>query len=100
MIMEQMNVPEESKVIMDFERREIPRNARELQPLVFKEGDSYCCVLGADPERGIMGCGNTPIESVQDWDDQLVRYLHLAGSDDELALYIRDVLNADKKDVW
>jgi hypothetical protein len=76
--------------------------ASALQPVVFKEGDSYCCLLGPDPEIGVMGCGDTALEAVKDWDDHLADHLSKAGEQDEVVRHVREVLsnmNASKQAV-
>ncbi|MCW3109949.1 MAG: hypothetical protein JWQ09_4455 [Segetibacter sp.] len=69
--MEQLNVPEEMKVAIDYENEELPETVKTLRPLVFKEGDGFCCLLGPDPQAGVFGCGQTPREALDDWDKHL-----------------------------
>ena len=51
----------------DFDQPGIPLIAKTLTPAVFRDGDSYCCVLGPDPVEGVVGCGGSPLEAVEDW---------------------------------
>lgn len=63
-----------------------------LLPTVFKDGDSYCCILGSDPKVGVFGCGNTPEEAVKNWDDALKDHLSTAGKNDEVVQYVNEIL--------
>ncbi len=49
-IMKQLNVPAEMKVDVDYSDKQIPESAKIFTPLVFKDGDSFCVVLGPDPQ--------------------------------------------------
>ncbi len=91
--MEQMKIPQEMKVDIDFERPGIPYTAEVLQPVLFKDTNRYCCILGPDPQAGIFGCGQTPEEALQDWDKQLTQRIEQARPDDKLLLFVNDFLN-------
>jgi hypothetical protein len=96
--MQQMQVPEEMKVNMDFQDESLPQSVKELRPLVWKDGDSFCCVLGSDPQLGIFGCGDTPTEALKDWDNHFQEWKDQPHDDKELELYIMETLNAKGKD--
>lgn len=66
--------------------------AAALKPVVFHEGNAYCCILGPDPVEGVFGCGDTPAEAVADWDETLQLRLKEAGADDPLVTYVKQVL--------
>lgn len=67
--MEQMNIP--SELIVDFDYRHADKIIQVLKPVIWKDGDSYCCLLGPDPSIGIFGCGDTPEDATEDWQDSL-----------------------------
>jgi hypothetical protein len=49
----------------------VPELARELKPTVYAdtpEKDTFCCILGEDPQSGTFGCGATPLEAMKDWE--------------------------------
>lgn len=69
--MKQLDVPSEMKINMDFADNKVPESARTFQPVLFKDGDSYCCVLGPNQQEGVYGCGETPIAALKDWDKVL-----------------------------
>ena len=95
-----MNVDDSMKVNVDFTAAELPSSAKRLQPLVWKEGDSFCCVLGPDPVEGVFGCGDTPELALSDWDGHLAQHLATSTDDNEVTQYVKDVLKADDTEVW
>ena len=98
--MRQMNVNEDLKVEIDFTTWEIPSPATILQPLVFREGNSYHCLLGPNLEEGVLGEGDTPYSAIQNWEINLKQRISSGNSDDEVGQYIKDSLNITKDDVW
>lgn len=98
--MEQMNVDEAMKVTVDFEQEDLPQDARELQPLVFKEGAYYYCILGPNPTEGILGRGDSPKSAIAAWSAQLQERIKMKDEDDEVANFVRDTLNTSNEDVW
>lgn len=98
--MEQMNIEESMKVDIDFSEEVLPKSARTLQPLVWKDGESYCCVLGPDPSVGVFGCGDTALLAIVDWDVHLTNRLAEPKENDEVVEYVRDVYKADNTEVW
>jgi hypothetical protein len=99
-VMEQMNVSEEKKVSFDFSRFRLPRYVGEFQPLLFKEGDSYCAILGPDLQYGIFGRGSTPEAALADWNDNLLNSLRHPDLDNPVMQFVIDTINTKKKDVW
>jgi hypothetical protein len=98
--MEQMNVDESMKVDIDFSNPELPPSVKKLEPLVFKEGGMYCCLLGPDPQEGVFGCGETPKLALADWDEHLAIHLATTTEENEVTAYVKDVLKADDTEVW
>ena len=47
MLMKQMIVDPESKANIDFTKPETERTLKILQPVVYKDGDAFCCILRA-----------------------------------------------------
>jgi hypothetical protein len=97
--MEQMKVPEEMVVHIDSSDLNIPGSVNALQPVVFHDGNSYCCLLGPDPQAGIFGCGSTVIDALQDWDNHLKERLSSSDENDEVAQYVNDTMNASKNKI-
>lgn len=98
--MEQMNINPEIKIDIDFRNENLPESARQLEPVVFKEAGSFCCLLGPAPETGILGRGNTPEEAVIDWDMQVQKLIQNRPENDPVAQYVIDTLGTKKGDVW
>jgi hypothetical protein len=96
----QASIPEEMQVKMDFETGNFSRTVRVLNPTVYKDGESFCCLLGPDPHQGIIGSGHTPAEAIKDWEKQVQERLAAPSENDEVAQYAKDSLAASKKDVW
>jgi len=42
-----------------------------LKPVIFQEGNPFCCLLGTDPQAGVFGCGDSLKEAIADWDQHL-----------------------------
>lgn len=98
--MEQMNVEESLKITIDYTEDVLPKSARKLQPLVWKDGDLYNCLLGPDLNVGIFGTGETALLAIVDWDTHLTARLAEAKEDDEVIQYVKDVYKADNTEVW
>lgn len=72
--------------------------AKALHPVVFREGDSFCALLGPDPQAGVFGCGSTPKQALSDWDEHLKEYLATANDEDEIVQHVKSVLAKPKED--
>lgn len=92
--MEQLNVPDEMKIPVDFDDKNLPPSVKMFRPLVFRDGDSVGVVLGPDPKEGVFGCGPTAEEALKEWDDHLKIRMGDHQEDDEVARYIMDTLKA------
>jgi hypothetical protein len=98
--MEQMNVPEPMKVNVDYTHTDLPPSVRTFRPLLFRNGQQYCCILGPDVGKGIFGCGDTPQEAFIDWDRSYQLRAKSQMEGDEMARYIKDTLKASVNKVW
>jgi len=98
--MKQMNVEEEKKVPIDFGIDGLPKSIKVFEPLLFREGDEYCCILGPSLEEGIYGRGATEKEAFIDWDQNLKERIKSKDPNDSVAQYVIDTLNTSVKDVW
>jgi hypothetical protein len=72
-------------VSVDFNQDWVPAKAKKLKPQVFKDGDSYCCLFGPDPEVGIYGCGDTPENAILDWEKDLEKRMERLTEGDDAA---------------
>ena len=98
--MEQMIIDESARVDIDFTAADVDRTLKTLQPVVFREGETFACHLGPDMESGVVGRGDTPDAAIADWKAALKQRVQQAGEDDELAIFVKDSLNFSKNDVW
>ena len=96
----QLDVPNDLKVDIDFSDNTLPKSAKMFMPLVFKDGDSYCCILGPNSEEGVFGCGKTPADALKEWDKNLEKKKGINDPDDEVAFYINETLTRNKDQVW
>ena len=55
-------------VEVNYDSPELPEGVRKLHPVLYKDGGSFCCLLGPDPTEGIFGCGATQEEAIADWE--------------------------------
>ena len=98
--MQQLNVPEENKLPIDYEDESLPPSVRRFRPLLYQDGEMICAVLGPDPQTGISGCGASIEEALKEWDIQLQDRIKYHKGEDELAQYIIDTMKASVKKVW
>src|ERR1700712_3708672 len=96
--MKQMQVPESMIVLVDFEDKNIPAAAREFKPVMYHDGESYCCLLGEDPQVGIFGCGSTREQALEDWDKPFNERISNNPPGDELVGEISDLRSHAKND--
>jgi hypothetical protein len=97
--MKQMEVPAEMKVKINYEDENLPRAVKTLKPVVFEDGDSFCCLLGPDPQEGVFGCGATKEEALTDWETNMRKRIIYHAPDDEVAQFIEDKLNTSVKNI-
>ncbi len=97
--MKQLNVSDEMRIDIDFTDGSVPDSAQTFQPLLFKDRDMYCCVLGPDLQQGVVGRGKTPIEALKEWDKELKKRMKVIDKDDEVSLFIQRVINPSDESV-
>lgn len=97
--MKQLNVPDEMKVYIDYADNHVPASVKKIQPLLFKDGDAYCCVLGPDPQKEVFGCGKTPIAALKDWDKSLRQRMKTSDKNDEVTAFINRITNPSNDDL-
>jgi len=66
--MEQMNTKGLDVVHIDYEATDTPESVQQTHPVVYVSGDSFCCLLGPDPNTGIYGCGKTVQQALMEFD--------------------------------
>jgi hypothetical protein len=98
--MKQMDIPGNRVVEINYENADLSRPVKELRPVVWVDEQGYSCILGPDPQEGIIGTGSSVEAALADWEQQLKERVRTAGSADELAQYVIDTLRISKADVW
>jgi hypothetical protein len=98
--MEQMRIPEEMLVHFNYEAKDVPQTVRELRPVIFQDGNDFCCVLGPDMKKGIFACGLSPQEALKNWQRNLDQRIKNHSDNDEVANYVVDALKASNKKIW
>jgi hypothetical protein len=83
--MKHMDWPEDEREKINFSDPNLPQAVRILRPLVFKDGENFCVVLGPNPQEGVFGCGKTANEALHDWNNNLNERLGQDDDSDELA---------------
>ena len=92
--MVQMSLEGLEKVNIDFSDPILPESVKITRPLLFRVGNLFCCVLGPDPKRGILGCGNTEASALKDFDFHLQELRKNYAADDEVALFVESAYAA------
>lgn len=98
--MKQMSVDESLIVHIDYEDPALSSAVRQFKPVLYKEDELFCCILGPDREQGIYACGSTEDGAIRNWEDAFRERVKSKNDDDEIVLYIKDTLTTLKKDVW
>jgi hypothetical protein len=96
----QMTIDPELIVNFDFTKPEVNRTLKNLQPVVYKDGDQYNCLLGPNLEQGILGTGATAEAAILQWEADLQKRIQNPDEDDEVAEFVIDSLRMTKDDVW
>lgn len=97
--MEQMTMPQDAVIDYNYEAEGVAEPVKEFRPLIFKDGNAYCVVLGPDPQAGVFGCGASVDDALHDW-TQHFKEIASKGGSDEVSRYIIDTLQTSKQEVW
>lgn len=92
--MEQMQIDPESRIEIDYQDWTVNAATKALQPVVFKQGDAYFCLLGPDPQVGIFGCGDTAFDAITDWEQNMQARVQNQPND-EVSRYVKQRLQID-----
>lgn len=98
--MKQMVIRDEAVVHVDYESSDLPATVRQFKPVIYEEGNAFCCILGPDRDKGIYSCGGSVKEAIHNWDASFHKRLSNYKEDDEVARFVLDTLSVSKKDVW
>ena len=54
---------------------DIINHIRKAKPVIYNDGDAYCCVSGPNAVEGIFGCGDSPADALKDWEKSYQKVL-------------------------
>lgn len=97
--MEQMTMPRDAVIDYNYEAEGVAEPVKEFRPLIFKDGNAYCALLGPDAQAGVFGCGASVDEALDNWTQRFKEVASKRGND-EVSQYIMDTLQTSKQDVW
>jgi len=97
--MRQMKMDGLNTIPIDYDAYYIPALVKEFRPLVFKDEQGYCAILGSDLQTGVLGCGKTAILALTEWEVALKKRAQRVA-DDDLTNYIKDTIAASKWTIW
>jgi hypothetical protein len=63
-----------------------------IHPVVFQEGEFYCCFFGDDPITGVVGFDDSPDQAIDDWSISLKDHLSTYGEDDSIMEHVKAIL--------
>jgi hypothetical protein len=92
--MKEMKKPGAKPMRVNFNDPAVPENARLLQPIVWQDETSYYVLLGADPQQGVFGCGDSVVTALKDWNQRLQEKLAAEKNSQAIAQFIRESMNA------
>jgi hypothetical protein len=92
--MNQTNLATGSPVRLDFRMNELPISVKLFRPQLFQDDQGYYCLFGPDTDAGISGYGNTREEALDNWDMRLKERIRTRNTDDEVAQYALQILDA------
>jgi hypothetical protein len=75
----------------------VPESVRDEIPLLYKDGNAWCCLLGTDFQIGVTGCGDTALEAMLDWDKA---YQYLRTVDPQLKSIWDSTRGNEKNNYW
>jgi hypothetical protein len=64
--MQRMSIDKET-IKVDYSRQDLPASARNFQPPVFRDGDTFVCIFGSD-EKAVCGEGDSVESALEEWD--------------------------------
>jgi hypothetical protein len=88
-----MTIDKNAKIELNYNDPDLPTPVRQFKPVLFKEGNSFCMVLGPYPQEGVFGCGNTANQAIKDWEHHFNNEIENPTEGNEMTRFILDSLN-------
>jgi hypothetical protein len=95
-----MEINRRNTISLDYNSDDLPKSVKKLKPILFHEGNAFCCLLGPDPQEGIFGCGNTEKEALEDWDKHAKERVMKMDRNDTIVHTFLKQLKTDMDDLW
>lgn len=67
--------------------------AKYLNPILFWDGEKYCCLLGPNGDVGLLISADTPIRALRQWNISLVMRLQVANENDFIYKYVQNMIS-------
>jgi hypothetical protein len=91
--MEQMKVDEKAVIHVNYQDENLSAAVQQFQPVLYKDGNAVCALLGPDPQSGIFGRGVSVETALKDWDSNFNTEIDNPREGNETTRYILDNLN-------
>jgi len=96
----QMKIDPADIIPINYNDPFIPDALQRFNPTLYKQGNSFCCILGPAPDTGIFGCGETPDAAISAWNTKFLEQLAHPTADSEVIQYILDHIDASVTPIW
>ncbi len=93
----EIKIDETALVSVNYEEIDLPASFRAFKPILFKEENIYCCLLGPNPKEGIFGFGQTAVAAMSHWDLEFKKRLLIHTKKDTVAHFLLYKINSFKK---
>src|SRR5450755_1861194 len=78
----------ENLVPANYEDINFPPAFRAFKPIIFKESQLFCCLLGPNTRQGIYGFGQTPKDALTQWDEEFKKRVKTHEKSDKTARFV------------
>lgn len=90
--MKQMNMGGLTVININYNRRSLPAAVQLFKPVVYKDGEIYCCLLGPDPTVGVFGSGINAKDAMNNWSQHFRKIVTAGNMENEIVKYILEKL--------
>jgi hypothetical protein len=86
-------------ISINYEDLNLPPSFLAFKPILFKNGELYCCLLGPNPHEGIFGFGRSVDSAISFWELEFKKRLISNPKKDQTAQFIAYKIRTFKKSV-
>src|SRR5450432_286815 len=87
----------EDIIAISYEDLNLPVSFNAFRPILFKDGDMFCCLLGPNLQEGIFSFGITVNSAIALWDLAFKKRLLKNSKKDPTARFIAYKINMSRK---